>query len=519
MTQVQGTYNRGAARAVALLCVTQILSSCSKHTGLHSATRAPDAAVESNASVSPSAPAATPAPSVANANTVTTQGLVPSHFIDTNDDPNVVEVKLVAAEGTLQYLAAGSAAIWGYRDGAAPQSAVSVPGPTIDAKQGQRVLVHFTNQLPEATTIHWHGVRVPNHADGTTAVQMVVEPGETYDYEFIASDAGTFWYHPHVNASVQLERGLYGALVVSGGPQIAVDADRTLFLDDVKLDANGQLSDETLPDDIMDGRKGNVLIANGVVAGRLVVKSGARERWRFINAANGRYFNLSLPKHMLRVIGWDGGVISQPYETDTLLIAPGERYEVLVEFPDATGRELSLATLPYARGQSQPDNDPLPVLSVVVAGTAAKTAALPTTWGTPVELAPSAGSRERAIVLGDKQGSGNELPTFSINGMSFPDVPQIHVHKGDVEIWSIKNQTNMDHPFHVHGAFFRVLDINDVAPQHDGWKDTVNIPQQKTLRLVIRHGEPGMWMYHCHILEHAEHGMMGELMIEPASSD
>ena len=141
---------------------------------------------------------------------------------------------------------------------------------------------------------------------------------ETFDYTFVAVDAGTFWYHPHMRADVQIERGLAGALIVRGGVNVPVAADRMFVLDDVKLEASGELSQTTDANDLMLGRQGNVVLANGRSGGQIEVKNGARERWRFVNAANGRYFNLRLPGRSFTVIGWDGGLLAEPYSVESI---------------------------------------------------------------------------------------------------------------------------------------------------------------------------------------------------------
>jgi FtsP/CotA-like multicopper oxidase with cupredoxin domain len=434
-------------------------------------------------------------------------------LVDTNPDPDVVEVQLIAATGKQRYLEDGDATIWGYRDGAAKGSKAMVPGPLLDVEQGQRVVVHFKNELPEGTTIHWHGLPVPNASDGTPSVQVEVEPDGSFEYEFVADIAGTFWYHPHLRSDMQIERGLYGPIVVRGGVVPQVDQDRTIVLDDVKLNANGTLSESTTQLDVMLGRQGNVLLANGVRKGRMVVKHRARERWRFVNSANGRYFNLRLPGHRFNVIGWDGGLLEGPYSTDTLLIVPGERYDVLVDFPDPSGTELTLQTVYYDRGHDIPDAGPQSVLQIQVTGSSSQTADLPEQWGDAVDLDPPTAATQRELELTEAMPEGEKFAVFRINGKEFPDVPQIEARVGDVETWSVYNNSEMDHPFHLHGAFFRVLDVDDKAPDHIGWKDTVNVPRKQTLRFVVRYAEPGTWMYHCHILEHAERGMMGELQL------
>jgi FtsP/CotA-like multicopper oxidase with cupredoxin domain len=442
------------------------------------------------------------------------RSLEPSVAVDLNRAPDVVEVKLVAEPAKLSYLPDGEAEVWVYRDAGNPGARATVPGPLIEADLGARIIIHFENRLPEGTTIHWHGMRVPNAFDGTPSTQMEVPPGGSFVYELIAEDAGTFWYHPHVRGDVQVERGLYGMLIVRGGPGIAVDADRAFVLDDVKLEASGRLSDKTESLDIMLGRQGNVLLVNGQEGGRIPAKSGARERWRFVNSANGRYFNLRLPGHRFLVVGWDGGLLPRPYDSDTLLITPGERYEVLVTLEGPPGSSLDLETIHYDRGHDIPDPGPKRLLTIVLGAGGAPPGPLPTTWGETPALQTSPDTAVRALVLDEVEASGaGEDPRFLINDKMFPEVPPIEARVGDVEVWSIENATEMDHPFHLHGMFFQVLDVSGEPPEHRGWKDTVNVPRKKTLRFAVRYGTAGRWMYHCHILEHAERGMMGELVL------
>ncbi|HEY8943240.1 MAG TPA: multicopper oxidase family protein [Polyangiaceae bacterium] len=441
----------------------------------------------------------------------------PVRAVDVSAAADVVEVNLVATPARVALLGKTRADVWAYQDASARDAVPSIPGPLIEANQGDRVIVHFTNELPEETTIHWHGVRVPPESDGTTVSQMPVAPGGEFTYEFVAEDAGTFWYHPHVRGDVQVELGLYGMLVVRGerDASIEVDADRAFVLDDVKLEATGQLSTTTDALDVMLGRQGNVVLVNGRERPRMNVKIGGRERWRFVNAANGRYFNLRLPGHSFRVIGWDGGLIPKPYEVDTLLITPGERYEVIVEPQGETGGALALQTVYYDRGHNIPDTGPKDILLLdLVEGGAASETPLPETWGSEVDLVPPETATERRLVLKEEDHGGDDV-RFFINDAAFPNVPPLEATSSDVEVWAVTNDTEMDHPFHLHGMFFRVLDVDGVPPEHEGWKDTVNVPQKKVLRFAVQYGAPGSWMYHCHILEHAERGMMGELRLAP----
>jgi FtsP/CotA-like multicopper oxidase with cupredoxin domain len=443
--------------------------------------------------------------------------LVPLDLVpltDIHPAPDVVEVDLIAAPGRTRFGSRGTANVWGYADGTRDPVEPVVPGPVIEANQGDTVIVHFTNLLPEGTTIHWHGMRVPNAMDGAHVTQHEIPPGGTFDYTFVAVDAGTFWYHPHVRSDMQIERGLAGALIVHGGVDVHADADRTFVLDDVKLEDNGELSETTDANDLMLGRQGNVVLANGRSGGHVEVRNGARERWRFVNAANGRYFNLRLPERSFTVIGWDGGLLVEPYSAQSVLIAPGERYEVLVELTGAQGETIPVETLYYFRAHGLPYTDPEAVFSVEISGEAPPAESLPTAWGNVEPVPTDANTPLRSIELSEREPvDPGEAPTFFINGSAFPEIPPIHATSGAIEIWDFHNASEMDHPMHLHGMFFQVLESEGAPPLGQGWKDTVNVKSHANVRVAVRFGEPGRWMYHCHILEHAERGMMAELSL------
>lgn len=439
----------------------------------------------------------------------------PAVLTDTNPAPDVVEVELVAGLSTVEYLKGKPAEVWAYRDGALPDAVGKIPGPLLRANAGDEIVVHFRNELPTETTIHWHGLRLPAQADGTSSTQEPVLPGGDYEYRFTARDASSFWYHPHVRAYDQIERGLYAPMVVTGDVVPEVAADRYLVLDDVKLDADGSLNEETTELDRMLGRQGNVLLVNGQQAPvELQVAAGSRERWRFVNAANGRYFNLRIPGASLLVIASDGGLLREPYSTDTLLVAPGERYDVLVTFEAALGGSAVLQTIHYDRGHFVPDPGPQDLLEVAYGPSVGVPSPLPESWGALPRLTVTDTSPVRPFMLEEYEPPG--LPVlFTINGEQWPDSKPVHVTQGDIEIWEVRNEAEMDHPFHLHGMFFELLSVAGKPPTFDGWKDTVNVPQKSTVRFAVQYDPPGMWMFHCHILEHAELGMMGDLMVMP----
>ena len=195
------------------------------------------------------------------------------------------EYELVAAPAILPMFDGRPLKVWAYNG--------AVPGPVFRVQVGERLRVRFTNRLPEDTTVHWHGVRVPNAMDGAPGVtQAPVRPGETFVYEFVLKDAGTFWFHPHLRSSEQVERGLYGVLVVEDEKPPPYARDAIWLIDDWRLGADGQIDPRfnTLADLMHDGRWGNVTTVNGRVRERLEVRPGERFRLRLLNTANGRVF-------------------------------------------------------------------------------------------------------------------------------------------------------------------------------------------------------------------------------------
>lgn len=269
--------------------------------------------------------------------------------VDLNPDPHVLEVNLEASPASLAILPGTTTDLWAYNH--------ELPGPLLRAQAGDRVVVHFTNHLPEATTVHWHGVRLDAAMDGTPSAQPPVEPGATFDYDFVVPDAGLYWYHPHMRSNVQVASGLYGALLVDDPDERRDFGDEVvLVLSDIALGADGRLPAPDPNDTVASiwGREGNNILVNGRIAPRLLAERGRRQRWRLVNAAVSRYFNLDFgqtaaPQVFTR-IGGDGGLMQTPITGDTLLLTPGQRADVVVA-PDApAGTRLAVRWLPYDRG-------------------------------------------------------------------------------------------------------------------------------------------------------------------------
>ncbi len=240
--------------------------------------------------------------------------------LDVNPDPHVLEFNLEAKIVELEIVPGHKTTVWTYNG--------NIPGPLIRGQVGDRVIVHFKNSLPEATTIHWHGLRLPNNMDGAPgATQDPIPPGGEFTYDFTLRDAGTYWYHPHVDSSAQVGRGLYGAILVEdpNDPKAFGD-DLVLLLSDMSLDDDGEMLPADSGGNFGDlfGREGSVLLVNGKVLPTLKVRAGKQQRWRIINATRARYYNVRLRDHRFMRLGGDNGLAARSTDTYALLVTPGE---------------------------------------------------------------------------------------------------------------------------------------------------------------------------------------------------
>lgn len=389
-----------------------------------------------------------------------------------------------------------------------------VPGPTIEARAGDTLFVDFTNHLPEPTSIHWHGLRVPAEMDGSPpdmpgmhGSSTAVPPGGTFQYRFMVPDAGTFWYHPHVNETRQLERGLYGAIVVRDDHQPTVDQERVLIFDDLKLNRTGEVARAGRVRERIRGREGSTLLVNGTQDPVITMAAGQTERWRLVNAANARYLRLSIGGRPFTVLGTSGGLAAAPTTVTEILLPPGDRVDLAVG-PFHRGDTLAVDALPYDRGAGHPDTARFAV--VTVGAPAATRAHIPARLRDITPITPADTPPHRRVRIGDRfslrhgvQGTINDEPHHH-------DDP---VQVGQLQVWELINNTTMDHPFHLHGFFFQIVETTSAATPL-AWRDTVNVPANGIVRIAwIPDDRPGNWMYHCHILEHHAAGMMAHLTV------
>lgn len=434
---------------------------------------------------------------------------------DINPDPAIVEVNLDAAPLAWDPGTGKTIDAYAYNG--------LVPGPLIRAHVGDTVRIHFTNHLPESTTIHWHGIRVPNDMDGIAHDgKLEVAAGGTFEYEFVVNDPGFFWYHPHLNTASQVERGLMAPLLVTGPNDPTVSCDLPVVLDDILLTAGGSLVSAAQTKG--DARLGNRLLTNGTSAPLISLRPGTQVLLHLVNAANGRFFDLQTPGGKLTVVGTDGGPIP-PVAMEHLVMGPGDRYTIYVDTAAIANKMMVLETRPFdlhqkgamSMGLVDPlEGQTLPVLTIGVAG-APVDEPVPM-FNTPaVEPIDAPETIAHAWVISDVMGMDGStmLMTGSIDGKTWPNVPVVNFVRDVPVRLTIQNKGVMHHPFHIHGQRFQLVTVAGKAPAIPGaWEDTFDLPPKSTTVLVSRMDNPGMWMYHCHILEHAESGMMAELMVQ-----
>jgi FtsP/CotA-like multicopper oxidase with cupredoxin domain len=418
-----------------------------------------------------------------------------------------------------------------------------VPGPRLEVQPGDTVRITFDNQLDQPTNLHYHGLHIPPTGSADN-VFLSVPSGEqsTYEFEIPATHpAGTFWYHPHYHGLVaeQLFGGLAGLFVVRGSlddiPELQQATEAFVVVKDFALDDRGQIRPPG-HEARMTGRIGGLLTVNGQVNPQFTIAPGGLLRLRLLNASSSRFFNLSLEDHPLYLIATDGGSIDAPIELLEVSLAPGERAEVLVkgDRPPGAYRLVNRAVNPaqgpgmmhgggmgpgrgpFRHGSGSPNQGAAEAIATVAYGGAATDLPLPTQL-IPVAPLPEP-QRQRSFQLNHGMARGQGM-VFLINGQPFAhDRIDTQVQLNTVEDWDIVNTGMMSHPFHVHINKFQVMTRNGQPPPFRAWKDVVTVAPGETVRIRMAFQDyPGRTVYHCHVLDHEDLGMMGILDIQPAA--
>ncbi|WP_208349081.1 multicopper oxidase family protein [Pseudaestuariivita rosea] len=407
--------------------------------------------------------------------------------------------------------------IWGY-DG-------QVPGPVLRARQGDLFQVDLVNDLREPTTIHWHGIRLPNAMDGVPGMtQAAVPPGGRFRYEFRVPDAGTYWYHPHFNSVEQISRGLSGVLIVDEAEPSQIDAEHAIVLDDWRLtqEAGFVTPFDHRHDLSHAGRIGNYVTANGQDQLSLTARSGDRLRLRLVNIATARIFDLALSGLRGWVVALDGMPLDAPQQMERLLLAPAQRADIIADVTAASGQEAFLVSVERGEGfamasitvQGQTDHDllavpdPLPPNEMPNLDLGAARVTELVMQGGAMRGMQSARWQGQEMSMRELVQNGQFWSFNGVAGMT--DTPLLTAARGETVRIPIQNQTAFPHAMHLHGHHFReVLADGALGP----WRDTLLVHADETRHIAFVADNPGDWMFHCHMLSHQMAGMMSWIRV------
>ncbi|MDJ0875196.1 MAG: multicopper oxidase domain-containing protein [Desulfobacterales bacterium] len=460
-----------------------------------------------------------------------------------------VELSLRAAPTEAAILPGAPSQVWSFRGdlikgpaGALQPMPASYLGPTIRVRRGQKVRIHFINDLPQESIVHWHGLHVPAEMDGHP--RDVIETGQRFTYEFeVRNRAGTYWYHPHPHAKtgLQVYAGLAGMFIVDDAAEDRLDLPRgehdlSLVLQDRLFNPDNQLVYLTHHMDRMTGFVGERILVNGRAAFRQAV-AGRPYRLRLLNGSNARIYRLAWSDgRPLTVIGSDGGLLEKPLNMDTVMLGPAERVEVWVDFGRwgknqeavLVSKFIDLAAVSALPGMGRmgprrgmmgtgvmPNGAPHTLAHFQVTSLEGRGAELPERLSPPEAFdsaPPDKGppARRFEFAMNHMRGTINNR-IFEMAGVAEEETVALNTS----EIWEFVNRGGMPplpHPIHVHGLQFKVLGrlgapFDDVLDQ--GWKDTVLLMPGERVRLQMRFTDyPGLFLYHCHNLEHEDMGMM-----------
>mgnify|MGYP006174763199 CR=1 FL=1 len=432
-------------------------------------------------------------------------------------------------------------------------------GPVLRVKQGQTLQFDVSNGLEEMSTIHWHGLHVPGEVDGGPHQQ--IQPGATWSPNVpISQQASMNWFHSHAHGKTakQVYKGLTGVMLIEDDASLSADLPKTYGIDDFTLvlqdktfDESGLLNYKLTETALDDGFIGETLVINGMIAPAVQSVPKGLVRLRILNASNANFLSLSMATGPLYVIASDGGFLPSTVETDTLTMSPGERYEVLVdmrtveinqlvvshELPEIGGiddyvREFNKVGLKNLIGKLLNEGDvKIAALTLSRKDERGVDASIPKNLASLSPADPTKAIFTRSFELNQYTGADlgalaaagdnycGDGSAMAINGQSM-DMDRIDesVRKGDMEIWRI-SVDDWRHPFHIHGCSFRILsqEGNQPPAYAQGWKDMVSVDGEKWSEVLVRFdyvaSEKHPYMYHCHILEHEDCGMMGQFTV------
>ena len=395
-------------------------------------------------------------------------------------------------------------------------------GPVVRMRQGENIRLNVNNALNEDTTLHWHGFNLPAKADG--GPHQIIKPGQTWSPEFqVAEKASTMWYHSHLmgKTAEQVWSGIAGMVIIDDDQSDQLDLPNTYGVDDIAIALQDRTirADGTMPyapsmHDNMMGMTGQIPMANGTI-GAYFDATTSLVRMRLLNGSNGTIYSIGFSDgRTFQKIGTDGGLLAQPVDVRLITMGPGERAEIIVDLSD--GKNVALTHfVRISQTRVQPEFTFVELRPQAGQKTSAP---LPATLTNLPDVSADQATNTRQFVL-DMQGM-MMMSRFTINDKQM-DINVINetIPKDTVEIWEVSNRSQMAHPFHVHNTQFRIIDRDGqpVAPYENGLKDTILIQPGRRARILIEfknYSDPVLpYMYHCHILEHEDAGMMGQFTV------
>jgi FtsP/CotA-like multicopper oxidase with cupredoxin domain len=400
----------------------------------------------------------------------------------------------------------------------------TLPGPVLRVRQGTPFRATVENGLAENTTVHWHGIRLPNTMDGVPGLtQPPIAPGERFEYDFTPRDAGTFWYHSHANSLVQTGRGLAGVLIIEEAEPPAVDRELLWTIQDWRLTSDAQIVPgfNNRMEAAMDGRVGNTVTINGLVPDTVRVRAGERVRLRLLNAAIARIMALRFEAHRPVIVGLDGQPC-EPHEPldGRILLGPAMRADVMLDMQGEPGRAYRVVDDFYDRRAYtlvRLSYEPTSRLRSHPIDTSMRLPANPV----PRPDLTTAVAHEVRLQGGMMGGMGmmGSGTAWAINGQSMTGdgsagmPPLFQIARGRTCILDFRNDTAWWHPMHLHGHSFQVLDRDGAPAPHDVWGDTVLVRPRERVRVTFVADNPGDWMLHCHVMEHQVGGLMTTIRV------
>lgn len=428
-------------------------------------------------------------------------------------------IEIVAMPGKINIVGPEfpATAVWGF-DG-------QVPGTPIRIVQGQSLNAIVRNSLTVPTAVHWHGIRLPNAMDGVAGLtQPAIPPGKFFNYQFTPPDAGTYWYHSHVNAYEQIGRGLYGPLIIDEPEPPVVDRDLIWMIDDWRLSDDASIVEDfgAGHDRSHAGRIGNVPTVNGRFRDIVKVRRGERIRLRLINASNARNFALSFGDLMPSVIAVDGQAV-KPSQTDKpIVIGAAGRVDLIIDMNGEPGstqpvvdsfyrQSFDLTNFVYEENSLR--ESPL-MLDISLGMPTLPEPDLKSAVAHEVTIAGGAmGGLRRAKLDGEWMGL-REIAQFgyvwAINevvGNKLKMPPLIDTKKGTSIQLTIRNETAFPHPMHLHGHHMKLLSVDGQSLDDPRWVDSPLVMPGQTVVLAFVADNPGDWLFHCHALEHHAAGL------------